>query len=50
MKELFSALARELAQGRGAVLCGIVSSAGSTPRGPGAHMAVFTDGSGGPGP
>ena len=45
MKELFSALARELAQGRGAVLCGIVSSAGSTPRGPGAHMAVFTDGS-----
>lgn len=40
MKKLYSALASELAAGRSAVLCGIVASRGSTPRGPGAKMLV----------
>lgn len=44
MKKLFSELARELAAGRGAVLCGIVASHGSTPRGAGAKMLVLENG------
>lgn len=45
MKKLFAALLRELDGGRGAVLCGIVASHGSTPRGAGAKMLVLEDGS-----
>ena len=44
MKALFSALVQELRQDRRAVLCGILSSAGSTPRRPGALMAVLSGG------
>ena len=40
MKTLFSALSACLAAGRGAVLCSITASSGSTPRGPGAKMLV----------
>ena len=35
----------ELQQGRNVVLCSIIASSGSTPRGTGAKMAVFEDGS-----
>ena len=45
MKKLFAALLQELTAGRGAVLCGIVASRGSTPRGAGAKMLVMEDGS-----
>ena len=44
MKKLFTALLRELEAGRGAVLCGIVASRGSTPRGAGAKMLVMGGG------
>lgn len=44
MKKLFSQLTHELAAGRAAVLCGIVASRGSTPRGAGAKMLVLEDG------
>ncbi len=44
MKELFTALARELEAGRGAGLCSIVSSHGSTPRGAGAKLLVCAGG------
>ena len=40
MKKLFAALRRELGEGRGAVLCSVVASHGSTPRGAGAKMLV----------
>lgn len=40
MKKLFNSLLRELEAGRSAVLCGIVASHGSTPRGAGAKMLV----------
>ena len=45
MKTLFAALAEELSAGRGAVLCTVIASRGSTPRGPGARMLVRADGS-----
>lgn len=45
MKKLFTVLLRELDAGRAAVLCGIVASHGSTPRGAGAKMLVLEDGS-----
>ena len=45
MKTLFTALAEELAAGRGAVVATVVASRGSTPRGPGARMLVRSDGS-----
>lgn len=45
MKELFHALAEALRSGHDAVLCSILASSGSTPRGAGAKMAVFQDGS-----
>lgn len=45
MKKLFRAMLRELQQGRNVVLCSIIASSGSTPRGTGAKMAVFEDGS-----
>lgn len=45
MKKIISTLLRELNAGRPAVLCGIVASHGSTPRGAGAKMLVLEDGS-----
>lgn len=45
MKELFQALLDRLQSGEDAVLCSIVASSGSTPRGSGAKLAVFADGS-----
>ena len=44
MKKLFAALLRELGEGRGAVLCSVVASHGSTPRGAGAKMLVLENG------
>ena len=44
MKKLWTALDRELAAGRPAVLCSIVASRGSTPRGAGARMLVCAGG------
>ena len=44
MKKLWTALNRELAAGRPAVLCSIVASRGSTPRGAGARMLVCAGG------
>lgn len=44
MKKLFTALLRELEEGRAAVLCGVVASHGSTPRGAGAKMLVLESG------
>lgn len=45
MKALFEAILAALERGEDAVLCSIVASAGSTPRGRGAKMAVFLNGS-----
>lgn len=44
MKKIFNTLLQELEAGRAAVLCGIVASHGSTPRGAGARMLVLKDG------
>ena len=44
MKKLFTTLLRELEANRAAVLCAIVASHGSTPRGAGARMLVLEDG------
>ena len=44
MKQLFDALGAALERGESAVLCTILASSGSTPRGAGARMAVFEDG------
>jgi len=44
VKELFTVLASELEANRAAVLCGIVASHGSTPRGAGAKMLVLEGG------
>ncbi len=44
MKKLFGELALRMREGGRAVLCTVVESQGSTPRGPGAMMAVFPDG------
>lgn len=44
MKKIFAALLEELSQNRSAVLCGIVASHGSTPRGAGAKMLVLENG------
>ena len=44
MKRLFTTLLQELDSGHSAVLCGIVASRGSTPRGAGAKMLVLDDG------
>ena len=44
MKRLFPTLLQELDSGHSAVLCGIVASRGSTPRGAGAKMLVLDDG------
>lgn len=45
MKELFTAIRDALSRGEDLVLCSIIASSGSTPRGRGAKMAVFADGS-----
>ena len=45
MKALFLALLQALRRGENAVLCNVIFSTGSTPRGAGAKMAVFQDGS-----
>lgn len=44
MKELLSAVIPALERGECVVLCTVLKSTGSTPRGAGAHMAVFSDG------
>lgn len=44
MIRLFEALLAELESGRGAVLCSILASSGSAPRGAGAKMLVRADG------
>ena len=45
MKQILSALLDRLSAGQAAVLCSILASSGSSPRGAGAKMAVFSDGS-----
>ena len=45
MKAIFSALHKELSAGKSGVLCSIIASEGSTPRGSGAKMLVMADGS-----
>ena len=44
MKEIFSALCRSLSAGQGTVLCSVIATEGSTPRGAGAKMLVTADG------
>lgn len=44
MKELFLALQEALSNGKNVVLCSIIASSGSTPRGAGAKMIIFEDG------
>lgn len=44
MKTLFSEMVCALARGENVVLCSILASSGSAPRGAGAKMAVFPDG------
>ncbi len=45
MRTLFETLKNSLKQGKNSVLCSIIASSGSTPRGSGAKMLVFEDGS-----
>ncbi len=45
MKALLEAVLNALKRGEDAVLCSVIASFGSTPRGKGAKMAVFQDGS-----
>ncbi|MCE5234884.1 MAG: XdhC family protein [Clostridiaceae bacterium] len=45
MEKLFCAMCDALVRGEDLVLCTIIASSGSTPRGSGAKMAVFADGS-----
>ena len=45
IKELFEALLAALRRGETAALCTILGASGSAPRGAGAKMAVFADGS-----
>ena len=44
MKKLFEAISAALQRGERAVLCSVLASSGSAPRGAGARMAVFADG------
>ncbi len=44
MKELLTVMLPALERGEAVVLCTVLRSSGSTPRGAGAHMAVFEDG------
>ena len=41
MKALFTSMLQALAQGEGVVLCSILASSGSTPRGAGAKSFAF---------
>ena len=45
MKEILNTMLSALERGEGVMLCSILSADGSSPRGAGAHMAVFADGS-----
>lgn len=45
MRNLFYSMVRTLEKGEDVVLCSILASSGSTPRGAGAKMLVFQDGS-----
>ncbi len=45
MERLFASIVDALSRGEDVVLCSVISSSGSTPRGSGAKMAVFPDGS-----
>lgn len=45
MRKLFSRVKETLRRGERIALCSLISASGSTPRGPGAKMAVFQDGS-----
>lgn len=45
MKKLFKTMLEKLRNNESLVLCSIIASSGSTPRGSGAKMAVFEDGS-----
>lgn len=45
MQQLFEAIRERISAGERAVLCSIIASSGSTPRGAGAKMAVFENGS-----
>ena len=44
MKEILNTMLSALARGEGVMLCSILKADGSSPRGAGAHMAVFADG------
>ena len=44
MKELMAAVSQMLAQGENVILATIIADSGSTPRGAGARMAIFSDG------
>lgn len=44
MKQLLTSLLSRLTEGESAVLCTVLASSGSSPRGAGARMAVFKDG------
>ena len=44
MRELFLALQEALSNGKNIVLCSIIASSGSTPRGVGAKMIIYDDG------
>ncbi len=44
MKQIFEAVRAALSRGEDVVLCSILASSGSAPRGAGAKMAVFADG------
>ncbi len=44
MRGLFQTITEKLTDGHDAVLCSIIASSGSTPRGKGAKMAAFSDG------
>ena len=45
MKKMTSSIIRRIEAGERVVLCTILASSGSSPRGAGARMAVFSDGS-----
>jgi len=44
MKRIFKAILDALSEGKSAVLCSVIASTGSTPRGAGAKMVVFSNG------
>ena len=44
MKEILNTMLSAVTRGEGVMLCSILKADGSSPRGAGAHMAVFADG------